>query len=566
MADKDYNIKIEPTSRGDAVKITGPENVAGIIYNEKKLVGPEKLKQVVEQRDNLEQKLGFTNELLEMHRFFDDLRDSIKREEKNVDDAIVNALTYLGENINCAYVCFQPNTNLIETAYKGTEIVHTQKGFKKLNDRGFQFFNSIRAHNPDLRIDFQSPKNVFYEDLEKIVEQVSDKDKIAGSGFTIYLKPGNEYIGAVQALQTRKIGNREGKFIQEWVRVADTFLSDVLNIKIIGRSSEDDSVANIFGLTTEQLTSDFTGAGDINERGKTKEITKEEKRKWMFYNEKSYFDTNYVIVRDRLTAFFNGFRSVMPDEENSSGEEMARKKFEKGIRLVKEIYKEEPEFGISREDAEKDLNSAISLGKLVSGLFENEKYKNIITKDFKLPNETPVDADTIENAAVFTAMFARAVKYMHQADYIQKVEDVRERNDIREMTSYLSDLIQLPLVRNNYVFDGTPLVDRKGVPSLLGQTIIYISEMVDPNKKGQFAVDLIERAIEYEERVQETTTSKAQPIEQALKEMYDSCVIKGKESKLEFDVNGINAIKMIDHLVNPKELTYFPKFRQTYGI
>ncbi|MDD5651274.1 MAG: hypothetical protein PHF86_12810 [Candidatus Nanoarchaeia archaeon] len=562
---------------GIALVISDPnEEIKGILHKGKKLIEPQKLAKAIDEKYLLQQELDFNNELLGMHRYFDSLRDSIKRKELTVDKAIEGALTHLAGYVGAFYVGFNLNENLkVENKvdvkninYVCTEVIHGKEGYKPLNGKGKDFFKAFRDVNEELKLNFQEPKNNYYEDIEQSTEQVSKSRPLSGSAFTFYLKPGHDVIGAIQAIQTKKIGPKEGRYIKEWVNLADTFLSDILNIKIEADNSEifteeqplenleeitdtdDERVRNTFGLSTDEMGAEFIGGGDYKNRGANIEKKLEtEKKSWKFYVPNSYFDKNYTQIRDQITHFFSGFTNV----EVEGAKDIESKKFEKGKKLINDIYRERPEFNIDQEEAEKDLNSAVSNMKMINALYL--KYGDKICKEFKLSDGREIDQETLETASIFTAAFAKAVKYMHQADILPRIEEVRERNDIRELTGYLASLIETPKIAGEFVYFGEPLVNKFKKPSLLGSTVIDISNKLDPNKESHFAIDLIEKVMTYEERIQNND------IDKTIWKMYEDCV-KQQNGKLMIDNNGIYAIRMIDTLVHDEKGSVYPKFKE----
>lgn len=577
--DKTLEERLEITERKltngkSALLVIDPNNeVEGVIYQGKKLVSPDRLAELVKEKYALQEELEFNKELLSMHNYFDSLRDSIKKKNKNVDEIIEDALHFLADEIGAFYVGFHINPQLKDEGkidakyanYQCTEMIHAKKGFTPLNGAGKTFYERFRSTNPDFIIDHAKHNNLYFEDMEQNVEQIDEKRQVKGSGFTLYLQPGHDVIGAIQALQTKKIGNKEAHFIEEWVKLADTFLSDMLDIKIEAENnemfSEEERIAKTFsnnGISFDDLGKDFVGAGDLNNKTESIEQKIENKKLWQFYKEGSFFDKEYSIVRDGITAFCSGFKSVGIDNANLSVEDIHKKQYEKGIKLVKDIYREKPEFGISKEDAEKDLNSAISCMKIMQALYY--KYGDKISKGFKLSDKRDVDKETLETASIFSAGFARAIKYMHQADKLPRIAEVRDRNDIREMTSYLANLIEIPELSGELVYHGESLVNKQKKASLLGSTVIEISDKIDPNKESHFAIDLIEKVMAYEEMVQETTSTHAIPIEKALWKMYEECIKQNKDGSLEVDAKGITAIRMIDYLVNPEGKDVYKTF------
>ncbi|MBS3155336.1 hypothetical protein J4404_02455 [Candidatus Woesearchaeota archaeon] len=501
--------------------------VEGIVHQGKKLVNPDRLKKAVEENYNLMEKLEINNDLLSMHRYFDvELRDAVKKQKKTVKDAISDSLCFLAQEIGAAYVGFHLNPKLREEGkmeavyadYQCTEVMNTAKGYIPLNGTVRGFFSDFREMNPEFNINYDIPENKHFKKIEESVKQVNEENKMNGDAFTIYLKPGHDVIGAVQALRTRTIDPKKTIFVKEWVEIADTFISDMLKIKVEAdqneRISEGDRITQTFdgygGTTIEELTSEFTGGGDFNERVQP-EVTK-----------------------------------------GGSIEEIERKKYEKGIRFVTHIYRERPELDVSKDEVNKDINSVISCMKIIQALYA--EFGNKIAQDFKLSDGRDVDKETLENASIFSVAFARAIKYMHQADNIPKITEVRERNDMREMTSYLAELLETPELREEFNYHGEPLINRSGKPSLLGSTVIDISNKIDPNKESHFAVDLVEKVMAYEELVQDTTSSQGMEIDKALETMYRECV-KNKDQK------GMVAVKMIDKLVNPKGEDVYSKLK-----
>ena len=542
--------------------------VEGIVHQGKKLVNPDRLKKAVEENYNLMEKLEINNDLLSMHRYFDvELRDAVKKQKKTVKDAISDSLCFLAQEIGAAYVGFHLNPKLREEGkmeavyadYQCTEVMNTAKGYIPLNGTVRGFFSDFREMNPEFNINYDIPENKHFKKIEESVKQVNEENKMNGDAFTIYLKPGHDVIGAVQALRTRTIDPKKTIFVKEWVEIADTFISDMLKIKVEAdqneRISEGDRITQTFdgygGTTIEELTSEFTGGGDFNERVQP-EVTKIEKKKsWLFYKPNSFFDKNYNDLRNNITGFLSGFTNVMVGEGGSI-EEIERKKYEKGIRFVTHIYRERPELDVSKDEVNKDINSVISCMKIIQALYA--EFGNKIAQDFKLSDGRDVDKETLENASIFSVAFARAIKYMHQADNIPKITEVRERNDMREMTSYLAELLETSELREEFNYHGEPLINRSGKPSLLGSTVIDISNKIDPNKESHFAVDLVEKVMAYEELVQDTTSSQGMEIDKGLETM------NGEFGKTK-DQKGMVPVKMIDNLVNPKGEDVYSKLK-----
>lgn len=596
MADKktlEERLKIsekELSNGKTALLIADPEEmIEGIVLRGKKQVGPERLALSVNEKYKIQAELDFANELLNMHRYFDGLRDSVKRKEKITEKVIEESLVYLAEGIGALYVGFKLNEQLktenkLDPKYANfdvSEVIHSKEGYKPLNGKRKLFFGNFREKNPRFEIDFEKSKNSYYENIGEEAEQIATNRPISGSGFTLYLQPGNDVIGAIQAIQTKKIGKKEGKFIGEWVNLADTFLSDMLNIKIeaehdvfeenpeepIKQETDSDRVKRTFGLSVEDLTNSFVGT-DFNKRGNIENKVDEQKF-WKFYKNDSYLDKNYGAIRSDMITFFHGFKEIRVDGEHP-GEKLEQKKFEKGKKLLTKIYRERPEFDIIQEEADKDINEAVSCMKLLDALYT--RFEDTITKDFVLDDTRAVDPETLKTASIFTAGFSKAVRYMPQADKIPRIIGIRERNDIKEMTSYLSGLIEIPELAGEISYFGEPLVNKYKKQSLLGSTIIEISNKINPDKESHFAIDLIEKVMTYVERVQALNLSdeeenkilsSEEKIDKVIFDMYEES-IKTKNNTKYVDEKAITATRMIEKLVSPQGTAVYDSFRQKY--
>lgn len=394
MADKNLESKLGikeiGLSDGTALLIEDPNNdIKGIIYQGKKLINPDQLRDSVEQRYELKKENEFLKDLLNMHRYFDGLRDFIgsdKTTNEQKVETIESCMKLLAEEMGVWYLGFHINPELIKNGqinpeYSNAqciELISSKKGYVRINGDGQRFFTNFRKDNPGFEIDCEIAQNNYVEDFESLDDKVKvegyDNLQMRGSGFVWYLRPGDKVIGAIEAIQTKKpLGRKEKEFIKEWGLLADTFLKDTLGVKSENKGNDELELENMFGISVDDLTSDYVGGGDYEKIGINVEGEKEVKKGWIYYNPGSFFDDKFSDIREGIISFcggFTGYKDILNGVKSSNLEEISSNKYERAIRFVREIYKERPEFEISKEESERDLNSAESCMKIIYGLFE----------------------------------------------------------------------------------------------------------------------------------------------------------------------------------------------------
>ncbi|MFO8016366.1 MAG: hypothetical protein R6U32_04625 [Candidatus Woesearchaeota archaeon] len=594
--DLEFRIDTLDVTGGKAVSIDDPSGqVKGVIYNGDKLAPSSRLKEAIYQRDEAKNKARLNSRIADLAFYIDDLNDDLhmgKREingketEFTEDMAISEIISYLGKELEAYYAAFIPNPSLVpQDIYGGTELHRQNGGFKELPDQGKDFFEKKRIKYPQIAIDFNRAETSFEPSFEMYLPTKEGMKRLHGAAFTLYPQPGDDVVGAIQVIGAKKFSDEDKRFLKNYTKLADTFLRDVmekkLNRRLEGKSqsmngefdeafSIGEDVSSRFGMSAEELAGDFTGAGDFSTADGLQNNGADEgtgtRKKWKFYEKGSYFDTHFDDIRDGVTnSFLLGFRSVNIDTNStSSPQELAAMRWREGSKFITDIYQGRQGINVPEEDIEKDRESAVSLAKLVYGVFNEEGNKREIKDkleggEYKLMGDRGVDYETMTTAAMFVGSFARAVKYMKDADNIRRVDEVRENNDIKEMTSWLSELIEY--TNGKFSYYGDPLVNNKGKPSPLGSTVMDMAQRIDPRKDSNFAVDLVERIIDYEEKVQESGSSSAMTPYNALMDMYTDCTnING--DKVEVDEREVNALKMIDKLVSPKGRPVYKDFRE----
>lgn len=411
------------------------------------------------------------------------------------------------------------------------------------------------------------------------------KISLNGSFMTFYIKPGNEVVGAMQILGAKELDESDKKYVAKIVMHMDTFLLDMMldmgvqitsweggenttnqALGIVDGTAgaeeevidlvelepvEDEAPAETEGNAAQEdaqtpslsqmstdidgLAEEYLGAGSATDKMNHKITAPRAERtekKGRYCKTGAYFDIMRNDVKDGIVQFVSGLQYEKKEDIDSfmamlSGEaKMAN--YNNSVEFINDLHKNRPGIMIKESEIAKDRQSAITLAEIIGGAVDiyadifldgikDKATGKTLIEAYRCPTlgNKRVSKEDLKDAMMFVGMFARAVKYMPQADKIKDIDKIRQNNNVTDMTTYLSLIVEN--IRGMYKHYGQSLQNTD-----MGAIIVDISNKISDRKESGLVVEFIEKAIEYEELVQESTSSPAMPIDEALKKTYDS--------------------------------------------